>query len=266
EGFNHSGPWKKGKKDGNGKEIPAAHKNARYTVRIEELANADLHLHDPAGIPISGIIYGGRDSDTSPPVIQSLSWQHGVFIAASLESETTAATIGEIGIRVHDPMANADFLSISLGNYIGSHLKFDKSLDKSPLIFATNYFLKENGKFLNQKVDKKVWLMWMEGRIHDEYGAIETPVGFIPKHEDLRILFSQIFNREYTRSDYEKQFSIRTGKLLERLDRIEKIYSEEDEIPRAIMEHIEQQRSRLLEAQRRFGRDVISPSEMNKYA
>jgi phosphoenolpyruvate carboxykinase (GTP) len=261
EGVNFSGEWKKGKKDTKGKEIPPAHKNARYTIRISELENADPKLNDANGVPISGFIYGGRDSDTNPPVVQSLSWSHGVFIGAALESETTAATLGQMGVRVHNPMANLDFLTVPLGTYIRNHLKFGEELDKPPKVFATNYFLKENGKFLNEKVDKKVWLMWMEGRIHDEYEAIETPIGFIPKYEDLKNLFRQIFSKDYAKEDYEKQFSIRVTKLLEWLDRIEAIYKEESDVPEVFHDHINQQRERLIEAREKYKKDVISPFE-----
>ena len=80
EGTNHSGKWKLGKKNNEGKEIKHAHKNARYTIRIQELENADPQLDDPNGVPVSGIIYGGRDSDTSVPVYQSLDWIHGLSI------------------------------------------------------------------------------------------------------------------------------------------------------------------------------------------
>jgi phosphoenolpyruvate carboxykinase (GTP) len=260
EGINNSGKWKKGNKDKEGNEIPPAHKNARYTIRLKELGNVNPELENPNGVPISGIIYGGRDSDTNPPVLQSLDWPHGVFIGAILESETTAATLGKAGVRKHDPMANIDFLVIPLGVYIQNHLEFGEVLDKEPLIFATNYFLKEDGKFLNTKLDKKVWLMWMEGRVHDEYDVIETPIGFLPKYDDLKKLFRQIFSRDYTKDEYEKQFSIRITKNIERLDRIEIIYKEEG-APEIFHKHLEQQRERLNEAKENFGKDIISPFE-----
>ncbi|MBU0980587.1 MAG: phosphoenolpyruvate carboxykinase (GTP) [Nanoarchaeota archaeon] len=256
-GMNHWGSWKKGQKDDSGKEILPCHKNARYTIRLQELDNIDPDWD--SGVPISGIIYGGRDSETNPPVIETFSWPHGVFNGAALESETTAQTIGKEGQLKHDPMANIDFLVIPLGVYINNHLKFGERLDKEPKIFATNYFLKENGKFMNEKVDKKVWLMWMEGRVHDEFEAIETPIGLIPKYEDIKQLFKEIFKREYTKEDYEKQFSIRVEKLLARLDRIEAIYKAEKDVPELFHEHIEQQRQRLSAAQKEHGKSVISP-------
>ena len=263
-GINFSGEWKKGNVGPDKEEIPPAHKNARYTIGINGLENVNPNLHNPNGVPLSAIIYGGRDSDTNPPVIESLSWSHGVFVGATLESKKTFATIGQEGERTHDPMAIIDFLVIPLGTYINNHLKFGEALDKPPKIFLTNYFLKENDDFLNEKVDKKVWLLWMEGRIHNEYDSIETPIGYIPKYPDLKALFSQSFDRKYTKEEYERQFSIRLTKLLERLDRMEKIYSEEDDIPQVFYKHIEQQKRRLNEAKRKYKEDAISPFDLGE--
>lgn len=258
-GINHSGEWFEGKKDKDGKTILAAHKNARYTVRINELENADSNLNNPKGVNIRGFIYGGRDSDTSVPVLQSLSWQHGVFMGAVLESETTATTTQAVGVRKHNPMSNIEFLTVPLGVYIKNHLEFGNSLKQCPLVFATNYFLKEDGKFLNEKTDKKVWLLWMEGRVHNDYKAIETPVGYIPEYNDLKQLFNEVFSKDFTREDYEKQFSIRIGKWLEKMSRIEAIFKDEEGVPSAFYQHLGQQRKRLEEARENFGKDEISP-------
>ena len=258
-GQNHSGDWKKGKKDKDGNEILVAHSNARYTIRISELKNADKDLENPEGVPISGFIYGGRDSDTSVPVVQTLSWAHGVFVGAALESETTTGTTDKAGVKKHNPMSNIEFLTVPLGVYIKNHINFGEDLDKPPLIFATNYFLKENGKFLNGKLDKKVWLLWMEGKIHNEFDAIETPIGFIPEYEDLKKLFMDIFSKDYTKGDYEKQFSIRVNNLLEKFDRIEEIFKEEEGIPDMFFIHLRQQRERLIDAKKKFRKDIISP-------
>jgi len=262
DGINYSGQWFEGKKDEAGKDIKPAHPNARYTFGIKDLANADPKADDPTGVVIDGIIYGGRESDTSPSVYQSLGWSHGVFVGAALESETTTATIGETGVRKHDPMANLDFLVIPFGTYLRKHLRFGDDLDKTPLIFATNYFLKEGDKYLNTRLDKKVWLLWMEGRVHEEYGAIETPIGYMPKYEDLKALFKAALNKEYTKKDYLKQFSIKITKQLERLDRIEQIYRAEEHIPGVFYEHVKQQRTRLKDARAKYGKDVLSPYDL----
>jgi len=261
EGINFSGQWHEGKKGENGKEIPLAHKNARYTIRISELDNADPHADDPKGVPVSGFIYGGRDSDTSVPVSESLNWPHGVFLGTVLESETTAATLGKEGERKLNPMANLDFLTIPLGRYINSHLKFGEFVDKPIKIFSTNYFLKENNKYLNGMLDKKIWALWMEGRVHNEFEAIETPIGLIPKYEDLQKLFRQSLGKDYSKEDYDKQFKIKLDKLLKKLDRVEPVFKAEADIPKVFWEHFEQQRQRLLEAKKRFGKNIVLPEE-----
>jgi phosphoenolpyruvate carboxykinase (GTP) len=218
-------------KDSQGNTVDVAHKNARYTIRINELANADPHYNDPEGLIIDGVLYGGRDSDTNVPISQALDWVHGVYMGATIESETTAATLGKAGVRSSSPMAIMDFMVVPFGKYLGNHIGFGERLKRVPQVFSTNYFLKHEDRYTNEKVDKKVWLLWAEGRVHGEYDAIETPIGYIPYYNDLRDLFRQVFNREYTEEAYNQQFSIRITKYLEKLDRMEKLYGDEEEIP-----------------------------------
>ncbi len=231
EGQNHSGEWYKGKKDAKGNVIDLAHKNARYTIRLNELANVNPHYNDPEGLIIDGVLYGGRDSDTNVPISQSLDWVHGVYMGATIESETTAATLGKAGVRSSSPMAIMDFLVVPFGKYLSNHIDFGSRLKRVPQVFSTNYFLKHEGRYTNEKVDKKVWLLWAEGRVHGEYDAIETPIGFIPFYSDLKALFRQVFKRDYTEKDYNQQFSIRVTKYLEKLERMEKLYGDEEDMP-----------------------------------
>jgi len=265
EGFNFSGNWYKGKKDINGKEIPLAHPNARYTIRIEELNNVDPNLHNPDGVPVHGILYGGRDSDTMPPVIESLDWEHGVFLGASIESETTSATLGAEGVRQANPMANLDFLVLSLGKYIKNHQKFGNQLDHCPKVFATNYFLKnKEGKYLNGILDKLCWVIWAEGRVHNDYEAIKTPIGYIPIYLDLKTLFKQYLQKEYTEEDYIKQFSIRPNKLLDKLDRIETMYKKEKDVPKFFWNLLKNLRINLKNLQKEYPMEEISPISLKK--
>jgi len=261
-GTNHSGDWHEGKTDENGNQIPLAHKNARYTVPLRNLANPDDALDDPAGAPLSGIIYGGRDGDTWVPVCESFDWAHGVTtMGASLESKTTAATLGQRGVRTFNIMSNMDFLSLSLGRYLHNHLAFGKDLPSRPRIFAVNYFLEDDaGNFLNGKLDKLVWIQWMERRIRDGIVALKTPVGLIPKYDDLSYLFDQYLSKPYSKQDYEAQFSIRIPALLDKLDRVESIYRKN--APGTADELYEQfaaQRSRLEQARKDHGANVLSP-------
>ncbi|MFX0031762.1 MAG: phosphoenolpyruvate carboxykinase (GTP) [Candidatus Hodarchaeota archaeon] len=259
-GFNFSGKWKKGKKDENGKEIPHAHPNARYTIRIEELSNADSNLHNPDGVPVHAILYGGRDSDTMPPIVESLNWEHGVFLGASIESETTSATIGAEGIRTQQPMANLDFLVIPLGKYLENHQIFGANLKYPPKVFATNYFLKsKEGKYLNGMFDKLIWIMWAEGRTHNEFDGIKTPIGYIPKYQDLKNLFALYLNKEYSEDDYKEQFSIRIQKVLEKLDRVKNMYLSEENVPKFFWDILNQQKFSLNELTSKFNENEISP-------
>ncbi|HUV33361.1 MAG TPA: phosphoenolpyruvate carboxykinase (GTP), partial [Candidatus Desulfaltia sp.] len=128
KGVNYQGEWHKGLKDKDGGEIPYAHPNARYTMRLSELENVDTRYNDPEGVRVHGVFYGGRDSDTNPPISEALSWNHGAYMGATLESETTTATIGKTGVRKQDPMANIDFVVVPLGLYISNHIKFGRKL------------------------------------------------------------------------------------------------------------------------------------------
>jgi phosphoenolpyruvate carboxykinase (GTP) len=257
-GLNYSGDWVEGKlyKE---KKVAASHANARFTIRLRELPNVDPALEDPRGVVGRAIIYGGRDSDTSVPVAQALSWNHGVFVGASLESEATATILQGVGQRKINPMANIEFIVVPLGEYLTSHFRFGNSVADPPLVFGTNYFIKNaDGRYLSEKVDKKVWLLWMEGRVHGIYDAIETPVGYIPKYEDLRVLFDQVFQRPFSPEAYTALFSIRIAKYLEKLERVKEWYSKEQDLPSEFTQEFEAFEARLQAAKAKHG-DVASP-------
>ncbi|NOR39105.1 MAG: phosphoenolpyruvate carboxykinase (GTP), partial [Candidatus Thorarchaeota archaeon] len=243
-------------------EIRHAHKNARYTIKLSELNNLDPKADDPEGVPLHGIIYGGRDPDTWVPVQQSFNWAHGVLtMGASLESESTAATLGAEGIRTYQPFANLDFISIPLGRYIQNHLDFMKGLKRVPKIFSVNYFLRDKeGNYLNGKQAKRVWLKWMELRVHEEVGALRTPTGYIPKYEDLKRLFKSVLDQDYKRTDYEQQFEIEVTELLAKIRRIRKKYrASVPDAPDILYRLLNAQKYRLLAARSQFG-DSIRPS------
>jgi len=264
EGINHSGAWQKGKKDQKGNEITASHKNARYCLSINELANCDRLINDPAGVPVGGIIYGGRDSDTWVPVEQAYNWNEGILIkGAALESETTAATLGEQGVRTFNLMSNLDFLSVPLGKYIRNNLDFAADVEKPPLIFSVNYFLKDKrGQYLNGMADKRVWVLWAELRANGDVQAIETPTGLIPNYDDLARLFKQHLDTDYATDDYVNQFTIRIPENLAKLDRVEKIYREKvADAPQILYDTFDLARKRLHDARDKHG-DYISPFDL----
>ena len=264
KGTNHSGNWHNGKTDAKGNEITASHKNARYCLSIYDLSNSDRLIDDPEGVPVGGVVYGGRDSDTWVPIEQAFSWTEGIIIkAASLESETTAATLGKEGVRTFNLMSNLDFLSIPLSRYIQNNLDFVADIDNPPLIFSVNYFLRgEDGKYLNGMADKKVWILWAELRVNGDVDAVETPTGRIPKYEDLAKLFKDHIETDYTQADYVRQFTIRIPENLAKLDRVGNIYREKvSDTPAIVFEIFAEVCGRLKAAGDKHG-DYISPFDL----
>ena len=264
EGVNFSGQWHKGKKDADGKEIPLAHKNARYTVALTALPNCDPELENPEGVPLGGVIYGGRDPKASVPVQQAFDWIHGIVsYGASLETETTFAIIGKEGVMEINLMSIQDFLAIPLGKYIQNNIDFVQGIDKPPLVFGVNYFLRDKeGNFTNDVPDKHVWVKWMELRIHGDVPAIDCPTGRIPRYEDLVPLFKEVLDKDYTKEDYINQFTIRVPENLAKIGRVKKYHKENvPGSPQVVYNTLEATQKRLNEAAEKYG-DYISPVDL----
>jgi phosphoenolpyruvate carboxykinase (GTP) len=261
EGINFSGAWFEGKTDELGKKILPAHKNARYTVNLKALENCDPELENPIGVELGGILYGGRDAKAYVPVQQSFNWEHGIIAyGASLETETTYATVGQEGIPEINMMSTQDFISIPLGRNINNNLEFGKDLKKAPLIFGVNYFLRDKkGNYLNTHKDKHIWIKWIELRIQNEVGVLKSPTGYLPKYNDLQRLFSQILHKDYQKKDYIKQFTVRVPENLTKIERVKEFFQEKvTDTPVELFQVLNQQYKRLLEARETFG-DYISP-------
>jgi len=261
EGVNFSGAWYEGKTEKSGAKILAAHKNARYTVALKSLENCDPELENPLGVELGGIMYGGRDAKAYVPVQQSFDWEHGIIAyGASLETETTFATIGQEGVPEINIMSIQDFISIPLGRNIRNNLEIGKKLRKAPVVFGVNYFLRDKeGKFLNTNRDKHVWIKWMELRVHKQAGAIRSPTGYLPKYEDLQRLFNQVLGKSYGKEDYAEQFTIRVPENLAKIERVLRFYQEKvADTPTELFHILDQQRERLLRFRENFG-DYVSP-------
>jgi phosphoenolpyruvate carboxykinase (GTP) len=154
-----------------------------------------------------------------------------------------------------------DFLSIPMGTYVNINIQFGDKLDKPPAVYSVNYFLKdkETGEFLNSKLDKLVWLKWMELRVNGEADAIDIGTGFIPRHEDLAMLFDKYLDREYTLEDYIQQFTLRVDENIAKIDRIMDIYKDAGpEVPAKLFQIMESQKKKLEEIREGKG-DYISP-------
>jgi phosphoenolpyruvate carboxykinase (GTP) len=174
-------PWTPASKE------KAAHPNSRFATPMQNNPVLDPQVDDPRGVPISAIIFGGRRSNTMPLVFQADDWTHGVFVGATMASETTAAATGAVGQVRRDPMAMLPFCGYNIGDYFEHWLVTGRRLTNPPLIFHVNWFRKSaEGKFLWPGFGQNLRILkWIIERCEDRAGAAETPIGAIPRPEDL---------------------------------------------------------------------------------
>ena len=171
---------------GNG---PAAHPNSRFTVSARQCPSYTAHAEDPQGVPLSAIVFGGRRESLVPLVFEARDWTHGVLVGASMASETTAAATGAVGVVRRDPMAMKPFAGYNFADYFSHWLSFDTDAAKLPKIFHVNWFRKgADDKFMWPGFgDNLRVLEWMLKRVEGAAAATETPIGFLPRKEDLNL-------------------------------------------------------------------------------
>ncbi len=270
-GRNFQGDWWPGKTDKNGKPVPLSNPNARITLTNDAIANYNRQVAwDTAGVPVKVITYSGRDSDTMPPVWVAKNPDHGVVIGASILSAATATEVGAKGVN-RQPWANSPFIPCPLGDYMQAQFQFFNSKKFSaegrPLIAGLNYFLVdcERGgdlnKLLGEKRDVRAWLSWLERFAHGEVGSIETPIGLIPRYEDLKKIFDQMVGKEYSRELYTKQFSFYIDTILARIQLQEEAYRKDSRMPPRLFEVYEEQK-RGLEALKKAHGPVVPPDKL----
>ena len=270
KGVNFQGRWEQGMVDKKGKPVPISHPNSRCTLANSSLGNYSEMNEAAEGVEIRIITYSGRDSDTMPPVWVAKNPDQGVVIGACIVSAATATEVGATGVR-RQPWANAPFIPGSLGEYMDAQFKFYGSTkiasDKQPIMAGLNYFLTDEArggsskKLLGEKKDVKAWMAWLERRAHRQVDAIETPIGFIPKYEDLKKLFKECIAKAYPENLYEKHFSLYIDHIIARIDLQVEAYGKEKNIPDRLFDILKQQRRELMALKEKYG-PIVRPGQL----
>ncbi len=182
-------PWDASKFDKKDKSTYGAHPNSRFTAMATNCPCISPEFNNPKGVPLSAIIFGGRRAKTAPLVYESFGWQHGTFVGSIMASETTAAAAGAVGVVRRDPMAMRPFVGYNMGDYFAHWLEMGKKIPNPPKIFHVNWFRTDDeGHFIwpgfgdNMRV-----LMWILNRCNGKVDAVETPIGYVPKAEDIEL-------------------------------------------------------------------------------
>jgi phosphoenolpyruvate carboxykinase (GTP) len=267
-GVNFQGEWWAGKVDGNGTPIPLSHPNARCTLRNSAIENYnESAAEDPHGVRVEVITYSGRDSDTMPPVWVARDPDHGVVIGASILSAATATEVGAKGVR-RQPWANEPFIPGPLADYMDAQFVFFNSdrLTHKPVMAGLNYFLTDGARggtgdgLLGEKRDVKVWLGWLQSMAHGDVDGIDTPIGHIPRYEDLRALFAAI-GKDYPEELYNQQFAFYVDNMLGRIDLQEDAYRKERNIPARLFTVYAEQREGLESLKAKYG-SIVSVQQL----
>lgn len=263
-GVNFQGAW-----DNTMTGVPVSHPNARCTLKAETVGNHNKAANaDPAGLVIEVITYSGRDANTMPPIWVAKTMDAGVAIGASIVSKATAAEIGASGVN-RQPWANTPFVAGPLADYLDAQFAFygNPKLTRKPVMAGLNYFLTHEARggsgsgLLGEKRDVHVWLGWLELYTHGDVGAIDTPIGMIPKYEDLKKLFKDKIDKEYPESLYTMQFSLYIDNVVARIDLQQAAWGKEPGVSARLCAIYAEQKAALLALKAAKG-DIVAPKQL----
>jgi phosphoenolpyruvate carboxykinase (GTP) len=224
---------------------PSSHPNSRFCTPAGQCPIIAPEWEDPRGVPIDAIFFGGRRKTTIPLVTESRNWQHGVFLGATLSSETTAAATGEVGVVRRDPMAMLPFLGYSAGDYFQHWIDLGKSADstKLPRIFYVNWFRRdEDGRFLWPGFGENIRVLkWAVERMEGRAAAVETPVGYVPVPGSL-----DVTGLDVPAEDLERVLRVDADEWREELPQIDEWFGRiGDRLPTGMRDELDALRLRL---------------------
>jgi len=236
-------PWKPGLQDKDGKVIPGAHPNSRFTTPISQCPSASFRMEQPHGVPISAIIFGGRRQHVAPLVYESFNWQHGVFVGATMASERTAAQYGKQGEVRRDPMAMLPFCGYNMAEYFRHWLEMGKRMKKAPKVFHVNWFrMDEKGKFLWPGYCENLRVLeWILERCDDKVEAQDTPIGYTPKAGDI-----DLTGLDISAAVMEKLFKLDKKNWTDELDGIKEFFKQfKKDLPEELWREFEGLKERI---------------------